>query len=278
MPSVARKSTAILALDRDVLGCLPPSAGYRIYRRINEKILERHASLYVSVSLRNLHTAADFVRKAHRRRHLEQLLVHDPDASNLLPQYLRKADLRLLRNLIVHHGPEVPARILNAMAIGAQNELIADARLVEDQLVVVSCAGDATEVPISQIPTLSKRDRTEIEHFHVESDGSYVRWPSLDVDLDMDSFRQLTDPAYEAKAQQDRLLSDRRFGQAVSSVRKQHGLPQSGIPGLSERQIRRIEGGSRPRVTTIEQLAQAHGLTTITYLETIAHYLQEEQL
>ena len=43
---------------------------------------------------------------------------------------------------------------------------------------------------------------------------------------------------------QERIKSDQLFGRAVVDVRRIHGLRQSGIRGLSDRQIRRIEAGT----------------------------------
>jgi transcriptional regulator with XRE-family HTH domain len=73
----------------------------------------------------------------------------------------------------------------------------------------------------------------------------------------------------------DRTTRDARFGAAIASVRKRHRLNQSEIPGVSERQIRRIEQGSRPRVRTLEIMAKAHGLSLDAYLSEVAEQMED---
>ena len=72
---------------------------------------------------------------------------------------------------------------------------------------------------------------------------------------------------------QERLRHDALFGRALASVRRRHDLRQTDIPGLSARQLSRIESGSRPRAATLRQLATAHGLDTNVYLNEIAEVI-----
>ena len=274
MPTMTTAAFAVIALDPEVSRHIPKSRWYRKYRKPQESLLDEFSVLYVSVSLRDLPEVSSFVREAHLRRHLENLFIHDPDASNLLPQYLHKAGLKLFSNLIVHQQADVPARILHAKAIGAADELIADAHLVENFLVVMSCSIKTYEIELSKIAALSRKSDRDVRSFQVEKDGSYVYWPSLDVHLDMESIRQLSDPNYPEKAKQKRVLSDQLFGQAVADVRRKHGCRQTDVEGLSERQLRRIEAGARPRVSTLNLLAEAHGLSTNEYLNELAETIQ----
>ena len=70
-------------------------------------------------------------------------------------------------------------------------------------------------------------------------------------------------------------MSDIRFGEAVAAFRKQCGLKQADIQGLSERQVRRIEKGERTKVDTLGILARSHGLSLKAYLDKIAGILSE---
>jgi transcriptional regulator with XRE-family HTH domain len=56
----------------------------------------------------------------------------------------------------------------------------------------------------------------------------------------------------------------------VAAVRKAHHLKETDIPGISSRQIRRIEKGDHPKLETLRKLSQAHGLTVNEYLQEIA--------
>jgi hypothetical protein len=202
------------------------------------------------------------------------LFVHDSCASNLLPQYLEKSGIRIIRNLIVHHHADIPARVLRARTIGAADDLIADARFVEGCLVLLSCSGKTYEIELSNISALSKAPENTVRNFEVERDGSYVYWPGLDVHLDMGTVHNLCDPSYEERANHDRIQSDELFGKAIAKVRQMHHLRQSDVRGLSERQVRRIEFGSRPRVSSLNLLAKAHHLSPNQYLDEVAREIQ----
>jgi transcriptional regulator with XRE-family HTH domain len=57
----------------------------------------------------------------------------------------------------------------------------------------------------------------------------------------------------------------------MRAVREEHGLRQGDIPGLSERQVRRLEQGHAfPQAKTVEKLAAAHGLSVADYLKELA--------
>ncbi len=78
----------------------------------------------------------------------------------------------------------------------------------------------------------------------------------------------------------DRVLRDQRaaqrakhdvnFGKAIATLRKEQGLRQSDIAGLSERQLRRIERGARAGVSALRSLAAAHDLDLNGYLNVVA--------
>ena len=88
--------------------------------------------------------------------------------------------------------------------------------------------------------------------------------------LDLDALRYIVDPAWRARADLERVTHHARFGRAVSVIRKEHGLKQTEIPGVSARQVRRVEGGSLPRSETLRRLARAHGVDLREYLARIA--------
>lgn len=273
MPPV-RPETAVIALDPEVSKHIPKAPWYRKISRPQSARLDDYLKVHISVSLQALPGASDLVRQANQMRRLRNLFVHDADASNLLPQYLNKAGLRLMRNLLVHQDPAVPARVLQATCIGAEDELVADARLLEDSLVVISCSGKTYEVQFDQISALAEGSDEGLRSFCVVEDGSYVTWPQLDLHLDIDGIRQLVDPDYRKQLVLERIRNDKRFGMAVAEVRTRYGLRQADISGLSERQLRRIEDGARPRAKTLEKLSRAHGLNTNTYLNEVAEAMQ----
>jgi len=161
-------------------------------------------------------------------------------------------------------------RVIAAWQLGAQDQLIATAQVVGDRLLVVSCALEVFEIPFALIPALRRIPVEQRAAFTLSSEGSYLHWPHSDIHLDLDALRYATDPQQHTRQQALRLAADKRFGAAVTRVRKQRGLRQSDIAGLSERQVRRIEKGQRTTVAALELLAQSHGLALNEYLHAVA--------
>ena len=96
--------------------------------------------------------------------------------------------------------------------------------------------------------------------------------------IDMDTIRSFVDKEFREELKMKALAADRRFGEAISIVRKKAGLRQSDIKGLSERQVRRIENGERPRVRSLGRMAEAHGMTLNGYLNEIARTIHASQV
>lgn len=53
-------------------------------------------------------------------------------------------------------------------------------------------------------------------------------------------------------------------------LRRRHGLRQRDVPGLSERQIRRYERGTRVPFRALRLMATAHGMELNEYLNELA--------
>jgi len=61
-----------------------------------------------------------------------------------------------MRNTLVHTNSVVPKRVINAWTMGAQEQLIADATVIGDRLLVLSCAIEKLEVPFDSLPALKR--------------------------------------------------------------------------------------------------------------------------
>jgi len=184
------------------------------------------------------------------------------------------ANLRLARNLVVHHGSGVPRRVLRAWDVDSPDALIAGASVSEGRLHLLSCLLERFEIPLADIPPLAAVPEGQRERFRLADDGSYLHWPGPDVHLDLDAVRYLVDSKARRRMDLERLAHDRRFGRALAGLRRHKGLAQADVPGVSARQLRRIEAGALPRVSTIETLARAHRLTLDDYIAEIARRAQ----
>jgi hypothetical protein len=228
----------------------------------------------VLCSALHLPEAAKFVSEMNREHRLQALFVRTDVDPAWLPQMLERAGLRSIRNMLAHSNSLVPHRVLSAWQYNAQSELIADAMVADDRLIVVSCEPKTYEIRFDQMPALKKIAPKQRCSFEIAEDGSFIRWPSADIHLDLDALRTVTDPAWGKRALRIRRDHGREYGAAIAALRKDRGLRQTDIPGLSERQLRRIEESGAVSVRTMEQLAGAHGMTLADYLDALARKLR----
>ena len=276
MPAVDTESQlAVVVKDKDVAKRIKGTRWVKKFTYPSDSLLERFKKVFVSVSLSDLPDVSEFVREANDRHYLKCLLVRDEGSPNLIPQYLHRAKLRTLRNLIVHSDAGIPGRIVRAHAIGAEKDLIADAKIIGNQLTVLNCAGELCEVELARIRPLSTASDKDVRDLGIEDDGSYIYWPALDLHLDIRAIREASDPLTKEKAREERIRFDGLFGKAVARLRKEHRLRQSDIRGLSERQVRRIEKDGGPTTESLRALAESHGLPLNKYLNALAEVIQE---
>jgi hypothetical protein len=123
----------------------------------------------------------------------------------------------------------------------------------------VSCALDAIAVPFDAVPALRRIPPGRRRDFSVSSEGSYIHWPVDDIHLDLDSARRRTDPEWAERRKAEDLLANTSIGRSIAEVRRRAQLRQTDVPGLSERQVRRIEHGAVTTLGALKRLAAAHG-------------------
>lgn len=166
---------------------------------------------------------------------------------------------------------ELLSRMCSALGGNAKRGGIIDAYLVGELLLVRGLKHRMLHVPVKSIQSLSGQPRQVVQNFRVDPDGSFLHWPDLDVHLGWNQFLQVVDPNELWKAKQRTAGFNVRYGAAIRAVREAAGIPQSKIPGFTDRQIRRIEQGlSRATPGAISALAQANGLVPNDYMEKVA--------
>ena len=233
-------------------------------------------NLFVLTSAMHLGEVADVVRAANRKKHLRGLLVEQSHDTRWILAMLERANLRTLKHTLVHSDMRVFRRIVNAWAMGAQDELIADATVMEGVLFVRTCALETLEVEVRKVKALRKASRDEVHTFEVAEDGAYIYWPDLDVHLNVESVRVVLDPTLKSELMLARQRDEQRMGAALRKIRERKGLRQADIEGVSTRQVGRIERGEvRARHATLELFARAHGEELNTYLQELSRVMRE---
>ncbi|MBE0418189.1 MAG: helix-turn-helix transcriptional regulator [Coriobacteriia bacterium] len=274
--SAARELTIVMA-DPGFEGPVPsgPKTSVLPLEAVESIDVKRGKSYYfVFTSASGLELVAQLVHAANSVHRLRALFVRaDVECTWFIPMFER-ANLRTLRNTLVHTDPAVPRRVINAWQMGAQNQLIADATVSDDRLFVRNCALDSFEVSFGDVPALARIPESERTGFVIDADGSYLYWDASDTHVGLEIIRFAIDPAFRETTLLSKLAFDRRFGRAVRAIREETGLRQTDISGLSPRQVSRIEAGSvTPRHETLRKIAAAHSLTVSDYLDSVAEHI-----
>ena len=239
---------------------------------IDVRLSKSHYFVFTSAS--ELELVAPLVHAANSVHRLRTLFVRADVACTWFLPMFERANLRTLRNTLLHTDPAVPQRVITAWQMGAQDQLIADATVFEDRLFVRNCALDSFEVSFRDVPALARMPVAERADFVIDKDGSYLYWEASDTHVGLEMIRFAIDPAFREASLVRKLAFDQRFGRAVRAIRTASGLRQTDIPGLSARQVARIEAGSvTPRDETLRKMAAAHSLTVSDYLDSVAKHL-----
>lgn len=179
-----------------------------------------------------------------------------------------------VENLEAPQIAELLGRVCSAFGPDNAGGGIIDGYLVGQTLLVRGPKHRMLHVPVSSIASLRNQPSAVLHNFRIDPDGSFIHWPDLDVHLGWNQFLQAVDPAEVRKAQQRSADFNRRYGAAIRSLREKADLTQSQIPGLTARQLRRIENGTcRATASALDSLAKAHGLEINAYMERVAEMM-----
>jgi len=274
------EATEITVLVHDPCGrvALPNAEGIRVVEQPHLQTAEHARNVFVLVLATELPQVAHFVSAANRRHQLRALFVRENTDFSLhwFPFMFEKAGLRTFRNTLVHKEWSLPSRVLRAWAHGAQHELIADASIADDRLFVKSCAMELFEVPVDKIPALKAVPPADRNKFEIDEDGSFLHWPGADIHLDLDTLRVAINPSARRRAFYAKAIRNTQYGKAIARLRQEKGLKQSEIPGLSERQVRRMERGESSGYESLSKMAVAHGVSLDKYLNELAIIVAEK--
>lgn len=168
------------------------------------------------------------------------------------------------------HDPGIVRRAVVSLLRDQRRGAILDAYVFQSRLAVLLADLKRREVNLAEIPSLERLKPQRIADFQVDENGSYLYWPSVDVHLGVSQILQAIDPEHLAEVEIERNALD-FTGWAIEGWRRELGLNQADIEGLSERQVRRIEQGvSRLTAPAAGQFARAFGMTTRAFLDELA--------
>jgi hypothetical protein len=270
--TVDKTKLTLIKRDPQAPSTLPGGRSIRIIGPSKSDTAAKWHNLFVLVAATGLSDVAEYVSAANKQNQLRALFVRYDVDPEWLPQMFELANLRTMRNTFFHSDFKLPWRVLRAWQAGSQGELIADARVVGDELFVLSCEPETYRVPFASIPVLRKMTVQERGDFRLADDGSYLHWPGQDIHLDLDALLVAIVPERRMRAEKVKHAYGQRYGEGIARLRSEKGLRQNDIAGLSEREVRRIESDGRITVDSLRKLAAAHRMELPDYLRDLAQY------
>lgn len=254
------KSLSLVLLDERFQGKIAPGGTHRLFTSVRSKKLTGQKNVVIVSKASGLSSISEFIREVNEKNHLKGLFIRADVKTELLPKLMHESGVSTLKHTFIHQNPEVLRRLLRAWQLGTPEALIADASVAEDTLFVVSCSFQLYNIPFAELPALRKISQENRNSFVIDEDGSFLHWPHDDIHIDIDTLEYQTNPEYRRNADLKRLQHNRKFGITLKQLRNKAGLRQSDIPGLSARQVRRIENGETPITSgTLEKMSAALG-------------------
>ena len=226
---------------------------------------------HVFISSDSLADAAPLVSDAAKRHRLGGLVV-GIDEPEWFPQVLHRSGLRTQRKTLLHDPGDSAERrrLLHALHVDARDALVARVRVEGDTLVALTCALETLRVPFEAHPALRRLPESARRDVELSEMGHRLSWLGGRVEVDLDGLRYAVDPAYRAAVDLDATVQNAVYGAAVRALRLEHGLRQADVPGLSERQVRRVERDGTTSLDALRALADAHSLPLDAYLDALA--------
>lgn len=199
--------------------------------------------------------------------HLDK--VSQADAVLVMLQMVRTHDAT--PRALMAPSPEALLRLVHGHQIGIPDQVIVDARVEGRTLFLTDAELQRHIVDCDHVRALRGLSTEALSGVQVDEHGRFLAWPAHDVELTLHGLRQASDEAYRARTALSDLQRTTRYGAAIRQVRENSGIRQADVPGLSERQLRRLETGeSQPTLEALQALAQRHGLDLNAYLQRVA--------
>jgi hypothetical protein len=168
------------------------------------------------------------------------------------------------------------ARVLIALDNADGENRIVDAWWEGMTLVVVSPTPEGfrkLRVPLEKLPVLQKLPQEQRQELEIDEEGIFLYWPSGDIHLGWEQFEYAVDKATSLKARQQTEAFNKAYGSAIRKLRREKGLRQSDVEGLTPRQVGRIESGQRATLSALQKLAKSHGMSVNEYMDELAKRL-----
>lgn len=176
-----------------------------------------------------------------------------------------------LKKIHTFDNKEAIKRLLHSWKIQAQDDLIADFKVVGKDFYLVGCNLRELQGSLEEFKVFKDvKDVNKLSNFEIDEHGSFITWPELDIDLDFSSFRLKFENGFKEKLQIEKLDRMSRLGEKMKKLRKNKELSQTDFEEISPKTIGRYERGETSVSTkNLNKIAKTLGFSVDEYIKEV---------
>lgn len=166
------------------------------------------------------------------------------------------------RVVVAGHGFLSPEELVEVLAAPNAPDLFIGGRVDVEAGVLLLFRGDLAPlvVPLGNFEPTASGPGPDPCRFEITDHGQTIKLGAYEASAEAVLYEM--DPEYRRRIKARRRAEERGFGASLRRLRIQRGLRQSDFPGISEKEIGRIERGEveEPRSDTRKRLAERLGV------------------
>lgn len=240
-----------------------------LVKRIKNKKL-KPLSIFTDFSKSN--EVFDMVINSGSEKSVNFIVIIEPKASQgyiAFERMIANSFKSLWKKVVTIQNSSAVERLLHAVEVKAESDLILDANIIDNHISVTSCDFKSFYGPISDISALKDLKKEDLD-FTIDKHGSYLHFASKDIHIDLGSIRYVWDKQYRKQEIANSVDRIKDFADRMQIFRRERSFTQSDFEGLSDKQIRRFENGEQvPTYSALEKISQSFDMSVEEYLQVL---------
>lgn len=208
-------------------------------------------------------------------------LLDDKSNLDLFFDYLKDEDnsvrAKVFEVLYFSDSKDQMNRMMHAWCDGSQDQFIARAHVMQDELVVTSFGLQTFRINFGTISSLRSIPVKQRDRFKILNHGRNIHWDNADIDINLEIIRYHTDPRFRTEQNLRALNIYGLCGQAIQHLRgdlTREAMYKRGGP--SAKQLARIESSPQaPTLNMLARMAKAHGTSQHEYIKKLLQVCDE---
>lgn len=161
-------------------------------------------------------------------------------------------------------------RLIHSWKIHAQDDLIADFKVAGEYFYLIGCNLQEIRGSLREFKVFRDANEEDLSNFVLDEHGSFIHWPKLDVDLDMNSFKAKFEEGFDKKLKLKKVEKMSEFGGKLKKFRESNGLNQSSFEGINPKTIGRYEKGEYSiSYKNLQKISQKFGLSVDRFIQEV---------